>query len=80
MSKTTLWNAPVEYRVDFKINGTQGGLCRYFQGYSSDDIVDMFKSALQIDDIRKDSIESFQILKYNRFNDSWEIQKSKDLN
>ena len=72
--------SPTEYRVDFKVKNSQGALCRYFQGYIPNDIVDMFKSALIIDDIDKDSVESFQVLQYNRFNDTWEIQKSKDLN
>ena len=70
--------SPIEFRVDFTLEGEQGNLCRYFQAFTTEDALDMFKRALVIDEIPEEIIESYSVLEYNRFTEEWTIQHSKD--
>ena len=67
--------SPIEYMVEFHLVGNTQKQYRHFQGYTALDVDEMFKQALVIDDIDKDTLIDYTISRYDRFNESWLIQK-----
>jgi|GEM_PF-6024507 hypothetical protein len=68
-------SSPIEYMVEFNLVGNTQKQYRHFQGYSASDVDEMFKQALVIDDIDKDNLIDYTISSYDRFSESWDIQK-----